>query len=193
MSKFKSSPKSKKATISTVPDGEATPIVKGSHVYLVDGSGYIFRAYPRPAAADAQVRRPAGRRGARLLQHAVEAAGRHEGTRRADPSGGDLRCQPRRPSATSSTPTTRPTGRRRRKTWSRSSRWCARRPGPSACRPRAGRLRGRRPDRRLCLRWLRGRRRGGDRLLRQGPDAAGRRRVVDARPDEEQPHRARGR
>jgi DNA polymerase-1 len=31
--------------IATVPDGEATPIVKGSHVYLVDGSGYIFRAF----------------------------------------------------------------------------------------------------------------------------------------------------
>ncbi|MEQ1578661.1 MAG: DNA polymerase I [Hyphomicrobium sp.] len=30
---------------STVPDGEATPIVKGSHVYLIDGSGYIFRAF----------------------------------------------------------------------------------------------------------------------------------------------------
>ena len=30
---------------STVPDGEALPIVKGSHVYLIDGSGYIFRAF----------------------------------------------------------------------------------------------------------------------------------------------------
>jgi DNA polymerase-1 len=30
---------------STVPDGEPTPIVKGSHVYLIDGSGYIFRAF----------------------------------------------------------------------------------------------------------------------------------------------------
>jgi DNA polymerase-1 len=32
-------------TIGTVPKGEATPIVKGSHVYLIDGSGYIFRAF----------------------------------------------------------------------------------------------------------------------------------------------------
>ena len=24
---------------------EATPIAKGSHVYLIDGSGYIFRAF----------------------------------------------------------------------------------------------------------------------------------------------------
>ncbi|MGE0023066.1 MAG: DNA polymerase I [Hyphomicrobium sp.] len=29
----------------SVPDGEPVPIAKGSHVYLVDGSGYIFRAF----------------------------------------------------------------------------------------------------------------------------------------------------
>src|SRR5215467_13872163 len=29
----------------SVPQGEPAPISKGSHVYLVDGSGYIFRAY----------------------------------------------------------------------------------------------------------------------------------------------------
>ena len=43
MSETKS--KAKKASTSTVPAGEATPIIKGSHVYLVDGSGYIFRAF----------------------------------------------------------------------------------------------------------------------------------------------------
>ena len=43
MSETKS--KAKKATTSTVPAGEPTPIAKGSHVYLVDGSGYIFRAF----------------------------------------------------------------------------------------------------------------------------------------------------
>jgi DNA polymerase-1 len=43
MSEAKS--KAKKAATSTVPAGEPTPIVKGSHVYLVDGSGYIFRAF----------------------------------------------------------------------------------------------------------------------------------------------------
>src|SRR5215468_7772674 len=37
--------KTKKPATSTVPAGEPTPIVKGSHVYLVDGSGYIFRAF----------------------------------------------------------------------------------------------------------------------------------------------------
>lgn len=30
---------------STVPSGEAVPVGTGSHVYLVDGSGYIFRAF----------------------------------------------------------------------------------------------------------------------------------------------------
>src|SRR5512144_1385693 len=45
MSQSKTAPKSKKASICSVPDGEATPIVQGSHVYLVDGSGYIFRAF----------------------------------------------------------------------------------------------------------------------------------------------------
>ncbi len=33
------------ARISTAPDGEPLPVVKGSHVYLIDGSGYIFRAF----------------------------------------------------------------------------------------------------------------------------------------------------
>ncbi|HRY07550.1 MAG TPA: DNA polymerase I [Hyphomicrobiaceae bacterium] len=28
-----------------VPEGEVVPIAKGSHVYLIDGSGYIFRAF----------------------------------------------------------------------------------------------------------------------------------------------------
>jgi DNA polymerase-1 len=37
--------KSPRAAACSVPDGEPVPIVKGSHVYLVDGSGYIFRAF----------------------------------------------------------------------------------------------------------------------------------------------------
>ena len=37
--------KSQKPTACSVPDGEPVPIIKGSHVYLVDGSGYIFRAF----------------------------------------------------------------------------------------------------------------------------------------------------
>ncbi len=35
----------KSSRTSTVPDGEPVPVVKGSHVYLIDGSGYIFRAF----------------------------------------------------------------------------------------------------------------------------------------------------
>ena len=35
----------KSSSTSTVPDGEPVPIIKGSHVYLIDGSGYIFRAF----------------------------------------------------------------------------------------------------------------------------------------------------
>jgi DNA polymerase I len=33
------------AATCTVPSGEPVPIIKGSHVYLIDGSGYIFRAF----------------------------------------------------------------------------------------------------------------------------------------------------
>ncbi len=35
----------KSGRTSTVPGCEAIPVVKGSHVYLIDGSGYIFRAF----------------------------------------------------------------------------------------------------------------------------------------------------
>ncbi|MBS0240955.1 MAG: DNA polymerase I [Proteobacteria bacterium] len=38
-------PERTRAAVVTVPDGEAVPVAKGSHVYLVDGSGYIFRAF----------------------------------------------------------------------------------------------------------------------------------------------------
>ncbi len=41
-----SSPKSPKTSaVCSLPEGEPVPIVKGSHVYLIDGSGYIFRAF----------------------------------------------------------------------------------------------------------------------------------------------------
>src|SRR5262250_1163223 len=35
----------RRAAACSVPPGEPVPVLKGSHVYLVDGSGYIFRAY----------------------------------------------------------------------------------------------------------------------------------------------------
>src|SRR5262245_22097803 len=33
------------AATCSVPAGEPVPVIKGSHVYLIDGSGYIFRAF----------------------------------------------------------------------------------------------------------------------------------------------------
>jgi DNA polymerase I len=33
------------ATACSIPPGEPVPVIKGSHVYLIDGSGYIFRAF----------------------------------------------------------------------------------------------------------------------------------------------------
>jgi len=33
------------AAVCSVPPGEPVPVAKGSHVYLIDGSGYIFRAF----------------------------------------------------------------------------------------------------------------------------------------------------
>jgi DNA polymerase-1 len=35
----------RRAATCTVPAGEPVPVIKGSHVYLIDGSGYIFRAF----------------------------------------------------------------------------------------------------------------------------------------------------
>jgi len=45
MSQIPSAKASRPAAQCSVPEGEPLPIVKGSHVYLVDGSGYIFRAF----------------------------------------------------------------------------------------------------------------------------------------------------
>src|ERR1700741_3217387 len=44
----KTSAKSKSRTsaaVCTLPEGEPVPVIKGSHIYLIDGSGYIFRAF----------------------------------------------------------------------------------------------------------------------------------------------------
>jgi DNA polymerase-1 len=37
--------KALRLAVCSVPDGEPVPVIKGSHVYLIDGSGYIFRAF----------------------------------------------------------------------------------------------------------------------------------------------------
>ncbi len=39
------SSRSKSGNGVTLPDGEPVPVAKGSHIYLIDGSGYIFRAF----------------------------------------------------------------------------------------------------------------------------------------------------
>ena len=74
----KSKPQSRSRQAATPSAPLAGPLKKGDHVFLVDGSGYIFRAYHALPPLTPQVGRPAGRRRARLLQHAVEAAGRDE-------------------------------------------------------------------------------------------------------------------
>src|SRR5918911_3871717 len=38
-------PEASAAAAQNVPEPEPVPVEKGSHVYLIDGSGYIFRAY----------------------------------------------------------------------------------------------------------------------------------------------------
>ncbi|MFM9940746.1 MAG: DNA polymerase I [Hyphomicrobiaceae bacterium] len=45
MSKQTTPHSEKRAVGVSLPDGEAVPVAKGSHVYLIDGSGYIFRAF----------------------------------------------------------------------------------------------------------------------------------------------------
>jgi len=45
MSENPSSTQPRPAPQCSVPEGEPVPIVRGSHVYLIDGSGYIFRAF----------------------------------------------------------------------------------------------------------------------------------------------------
>ncbi len=45
MSEISSQNAARPAPVCSVPAGEPVPIAKGSHVYLVDGSGYIFRAF----------------------------------------------------------------------------------------------------------------------------------------------------
>ena len=41
----KSQNSQRRAATCSVPAGEPVPVIKGSHVYLIDGSGYIFRAF----------------------------------------------------------------------------------------------------------------------------------------------------
>ena len=105
----------KSSSTSTVPDGEKLPVIKGSHVYLIDGSGYIFRAFhalpPLTRPSDGL---PVGAVHGfcqmlwKLLRES-KVFGSPDAHRRY------LRRRPRRPSATRSIRNTRRSGRRRRK------------------------------------------------------------------------------
>ncbi len=105
--------KAKKPSTSTVPVGDATPIAKGSHVYLVDGSGYIFRAFhalpPLTRPSDGL---PVGavHGFCAMLWKLLRETQRRPRRRPIWPSSSTPR---EKTSATTSTTTTRPTGRRR--------------------------------------------------------------------------------
>ncbi len=108
----------------------ARPLKKGDHLFLVDGSGYIFRAY--------HALPPLTRKSDGLQVNAVlgfcnmlwKLLRRHE-ARRSRPIWRWCSTSRRRPSAPKSIPTTRRTGRTRRRISFRSSRWSARRCMPS--------------------------------------------------------------
>ena len=93
---------------------------------LIDGSGFVFRAYHAlPPLTDHARGCPPTRCSASPTCCSGPARAR------ARPTWRWCSTSPARASAPSSTPPTRPTGRRRRRTWSRSSRWCGRWRGPS--------------------------------------------------------------
>ena len=95
----------------SIPPGEPVPVIKGSHVYLIDGSGYIFRAFhalpPLTRPSDGL---PVGAVHGfcamlwKLLQDARKAVGRRIWRSSSMPA--------RRRSATRSTRSTRRIGRR---------------------------------------------------------------------------------
>ena len=159
-------------------------------LYLVDGSGYIFRAFhalPQfsPASPTAcptgavagfcnmlwkficEMKAGGGETGAPT--HLAVIFDASEKTFRSDPLP---RLQGAPPAAAAGAGAAVPAGARGD-------------PRLRRARHRARRVRGRRPDRLLCPRRGRGRGRGGHRLLRQGPDAAGQRADLHVRPDEE--------
>ena len=154
------------------PPTAAKPRKKGDHVFLVDGSGYIFRAYhalpPLTRKSDGlPVNAVLGFCNMlwKLLRdmkpeerptHLAVVFDKSEKTFRTEHLS-RLQGAPARPARRSdpAIPADPRGGARLR---------------PAL--PRAGRLRGRRPDRHLCAAGLRGRRHRHHRVVRQGPDAA---------------------
>ena len=98
------------------PGEEGRPRLSGGRLVL-----HLPRL-SRAAAAEPQVGRPAGQCRARLLQHAVEAAARHEAGGQADASRGHLRQVRAHVPQQALRRTTRRTGPTRRPTSFRSSR-----------------------------------------------------------------------
>ena len=150
----------------------ARPLQKGDHVFLVDGSGYIFRAYhalpPLTRKSDGlQVNAVLGFCNMlwKLLRdmkpeerptHLAVVFDKSEKTFRTRFLS-RIQGQPRRAAGRSHSAISADPRRRARLRHSL---------------PRTGRLRGRRPDRDLCAARLRGEGDDDHRVLRQGPDAA---------------------
>ena len=106
----------------TKPETAGKPVAKGDHVYLIDGSGYIFRAYhalpPLTRPSDGlPVGAVHGFCGMlwKLLRETRRAVA-------ANPFRRHLRLFGAAPSATICSPATRRTARRRRRTSRRNSR-----------------------------------------------------------------------
>ncbi len=100
--------------------GNSTSPHKGDHVFLVDGSSYIFRAYFQSMNQDAEAQLSDGLQlnaaVRMLLQHAVEAAHARRNRRSVQPISASCSTSRNTRSATSSIPTTRRIGRTHPKT-----------------------------------------------------------------------------
>ena len=149
--------------------------------------GVHLQSLPCLAAAEPEIRRTAGERGARLLQHGVEAAAgcpQHRGRRGAHPFRGHLRLfLAHLPQRALCRVQGEPLGAAGRpdpaiRADPRGD------PGVRPAVPGDRGLRSRRPHRQLRPAHQGGRRRRDDHLVRQGPHAAGRVEGVDVRPDE---------
>ena len=163
----------------------ARPVGPGDHVFLVDGSSFVFRAYFQSIRQDQKYnyrsdRLPTGAVrlfATKLLQFVRDGAAGIKPTHLAiifDKSENTFRKEIY-PDYKAHRP--RAAGRPRAAVPADARDGARLRPDAD----RAGRLRGRRPHRHLRPAGARRRRRRADRLLRQGPDAARRARRRDVR------------
>ena len=162
------------------------PVGPGDHVFLIDGSSFVFRAYYQSIRQDQKynyrIGPPADRRGAAVRDQSAAVHPRRGGRPQADPSRHDLRqdgelvparhlpgLQGAPEGSSRRTGAAVPADARDR---------LGLRHGPDRAEP----LRGRRHHRHLRPPGARGRRRRAHRLGRQGPHAARRAGRVDVRP-----------